>query len=186
MGRCADCADQTVTRGGLIDTRLVMVAGAIALVVALAFAALLVRIEKPRAVSEGAASAGQRLDRIEALLARRGAGFADPPNAICQGDPVLAAGAMQKAIETNAAGAKLGLANFSVTPGDPEAATLGLVPVSIQFEANGAYADVIGLLRSLSHAQPEVFATTVALRTQRSAIALKFNGRFFCSISALL
>ena len=171
---------------GTLDMRLVLIGGAVTLAAGVMAFALLMVVETPPGARQDFARAEARLDRIEAMVRLVRDPHPDPPNAVCQGAADTAADEMRQALEGVAARTKVTLSKLAVASGEPDGSTHGLYPVSVQFEAEGSYDAVVALAAALASSRPEMFVDTAELRSKTSAVAFKFNGRFFCSTSDLL
>ena len=168
----------------ILDVNEAMAGGAVALVVAVWFLALLMVMAKAPSVSVGLPRAGHAMDQVEAALNRPGDAYAYRPNALCRGLPAAAEASLRQRLNSAAAIDGIALSTVSMNEGAREGAVGAPVPVALQLQASGPYNAMMSFLGALSRLQPQIFLSTVELRSNTSTVALTLNGRFYCSISA--
>jgi hypothetical protein len=121
-----------------------------------------------------------RIEAAESVLkSRRGIG-PYPAGAICEDGPASAADALKARVQSavSTAGITLGNLTATATPGPGDAA---IVTVFVQFQANGRYDAVIGMLGVLSRQRPAIFVDAADLTSKVSSVDLSFQGRIWCS-----
>jgi len=155
-----------------------MAAGVLAVAVALGLSAL----AKPADLAQRRAALNQKIQRIETLSKISGGPGSLPKGAVCQGDLSEGGQQIEQSLRSSAQGA-FELTDLSFAP-LPQSDGLAIRAGTVRFQATGGYEQVLGLLKSLEGARPLVFADTVDLVSNTSAVTLQFSGRFYCSTSA--
>lgn len=156
-----------------------IVGGAMAIVTATGLSAL----ARPADRAARLAELDRKLDRIEALQrAANDAGPSYPRGAVCREGVGRGAGVVEQKVRAQLGQAKLAAIAFepSTPAGD------SLLAVNFRFETVGSYEDAMTLLNGLDAARPTLFADSVDLVSNTSAVSLRFSGHFYCSTSARL
>jgi hypothetical protein len=156
--------------------------GALAAVV---FFLLLSLISRPPGLQSGLAVATRQVDEAETKLQSSGDPYAYPSHALCRDAPDLAVAKLRERL-TASGGGPITITNVSATAGVADEATGGLVPIALQFEADGRYDAVVNLLGGLARSEPEIFVDSADLKSETSSVALTFSGRIYCSPSVPL
>jgi Type II secretion system (T2SS), protein M subtype b len=163
------------------DINVIVVSVTIAAVTALALFLILASLARPHGLQAGLAQATHLVDDGETKLQSPGDPYAYPAHALCRDQPQVAASALKDRLAAASTTSGASLTGLTMTAGVADEAAGGLAPVTVQFEADGRYDAVIGLLDTLNRAQPEIFVDTVDLKTAISSASLKFSGRIYCS-----
>jgi hypothetical protein len=142
-------------------------------------------IARPQGLQSELATATRQVAEVETRLQSPGDPYAYPTHALCRDSPDVAVAKLRARLTASGGGA-VTLTNLSETAGVADEAGGGLVPVTLQFEADGRYDAVINLLDGLAKSEPEVFVDTADLKSETSSVALKFAGRIYCSPSVPL
>ena len=164
-----------------IDVRTVTTVVTAAALTAAVFLFALSEIAHPSDMQARLARATATLSDVEAKLQEPGDADAYPPHALCQMGANAAGPALQDRVTALAAGNGLTLTGVSATPGVADETAGGIAPVSLQFQTSGRYDAVIGFMGALARNQPEIFADSVDLKSETSAVSLTFEGRVYCS-----
>ena len=132
-----------------------------------------------------------RLAGVETLVstverAPRAAG--DPAvyatHALCRTDPSLAGPQLQARVAAAAAQAGLSGAKLTLSPSDAASGGEQLTPVMFALDVQGRYDAVLLMLKLLAEGGPQIFADSLDLTSQTSAVSMHFTGRVLCSTSA--
>jgi hypothetical protein len=169
-----------------IDVRAATTVVTVAALTGVLFLFGLSALDHPHGLEARLAQATAALTDVEAKLSSPGDPYAYPPHALCLMGANAAGPALQDRVTALAAANGLTLAGVSATPGVADEAAGGLAPVSLQFQTTGRYDAIIGLMNALAKNQPEIFADSVDLKSETSAVSLTFQGRIFCSPPAHL
>ena len=138
-------------------------------------------LARPRGLQAGLAQASRQVDDAESKLQSPGDPYAYPAKALCRDQPELAAAALKDRLAAAASVSGANLSGLTTAPGVEDEAEAGLAPVTVQFQADGRYDAVIGLLSLLNRSQPAIFVDAIDLKSQTSSVSLKFSGRIYCS-----
>ncbi len=160
-----------------IDVRTVTTVVTAAALTAAVFLFALSEIAHPSDMQARLARATATLSDVEASLQSPGDADAYPPHALCRMGANAAGPALQDRVTALAAGNGLTLTGVSATPGVADETAGGIAPVSLQFQTSGRYDAVIGFMGALARNQPEIFADSVDLKSETSAVSLTFEGR---------
>jgi hypothetical protein len=156
-----------------------MAGGAMAIVTATGLSAL----ARPDDRAARLAELERKLDRIETLQrGAAGAGPTYPRGAVCREGVGRGAGIVEQKLRAQLGQAKLAAIAFA--PSTP--AGDSLLAVNFRFETVGSYEDAMALLSGLDAARPTLFADSIDLVSNTSAVSLRFSGHFYCSTSARL
>jgi hypothetical protein len=167
------------TSGPGLAVAAAMIGGAMAIVTATGLSAL----ARPADRAARLAELERKLDRIETLQrAASDGGPTFPRGAICREGVGRGAGLVEQKLRARLGQAKLAAIAFepSTPVGD------SLLAVNFRFETVGSYEDAMTVLSGLDAARPTLFADSVDLVSNTSAVSLRFSGHFYCSTSARL
>jgi hypothetical protein len=164
-----------------IDVRTATTAVTAAALTAVVFLFALSALAHPRGLQARLARAATALTDVEASLQSPGDPYAYPPHALCRMGANAAGPALQDRVTALAAGSGLTLSGVSATPGVADETAGGVAPVALQFKTTGRYDAIIGFMDALARNQPEIFADSVDLQSETSAVSLTFQGRIYCS-----
>lgn len=128
-----------------------------------------------------------QLERARSLMSAPGDPGAYPADALCQGAPDQAALELRRKLQGLAASTGVSIAGVVVTPELPDSSgsEAALTGVKLQFQSEGSYEAVVGMLGALTKSRPEIFVDTLDLRSHAALVKLQMSGRAYCSISAL-
>jgi hypothetical protein len=164
-----------------IDVRTATTVVTAAALTAVVFLFALLALAHPRGLEARLARATAALTDVEAKLQAPGDPYAYPPHVLCRMGANAAGPALQDRVTALAAGSGLTLSSLSATPGVEDETAGGVAPVTLQFQTSGRYDAVIGFMGALAKNQPEIFADSVDLKSETSAVSLTFEGRIYCS-----
>jgi len=167
----------------LLDTTAVVPAVTMAALSGVVFFVLLVLIGRPTGYAARLAEASATAARTGGLEHAPPLAALYPAKAVCAEASQVAAESLRRALQSAAGNLNVSLTNVALTPGSADEAAGGLAPVTLRFEATGQYDAVLGLLGQMGRWRPELFVDSVGLRSQVSSVALKLEGRIFCSTS---
>jgi len=164
---------------GLRDTVLAI---GVAAAAALAMGFALASASTPANFQSRVAALETRDQQARNLMRPSAAGSVYPADAICRGDPSVAAKGLRDNLAAFATQANLSLDILDARPETDAGSQGALAPVRLRFTVTGPYESVVMLLSALSRQRPDVFADGVDLTSKTSNVTLSFSGRAFCSV----
>ena len=173
-----------VSSARLPDTTQLVSAVTLAALAAVVLFVTLMLVGRPQGYSARLAAARTTAVRISNLEKAAPSTAAFPDRAVCNQMTSAAADTLRRSLASAASSATVSISNVVLTAGGGDEGAGGLAPVTLKFEASGQYDAVLGLLAQMGRWRPELFVDSMDLRSQVSSVALKLEGRVYCSTSA--
>jgi hypothetical protein len=173
-----------MSRGRRLDLNLAVPAVTLAALTGVVFFTALIIVARPSGFSARTAEVAADQAAAASLSHGSPAPLAFPAKAVCSEPVAIAAEALRRRVQADAAAVNVAVDPVALTPGPADHGAGSLAPVAVQFEATGAYDAVLGLLGRMSRQQPQVFIDSLDLQSKLSVVTLKLGGRIYCSTSA--
>lgn len=167
-----------------VDTNAVIMVMTVGAVIAVLFYLALSAIARPNGFPGRMESLEAGIAHTEELFKAGEAPSTYPAGAVCAQGVDAQVPTLKARVQSAAQAAGVTLASVGAAPATAGQDGMTLNTVSLQFQANGRYDQMMSLLASLANSSPSIFVDTADLVSKTSSADLKFQGRVFCSASA--